>query len=145
METMNSFEVETPILNAPYDEPAEHWRLSEGNPAERVPDRSPAGYFYRPPGADPATTAGATFVELSLVSRIRERVKAWREEVFRNGTGVTQTTLDLMRYWRREGRKQRLFFAQIEARKHHLPHRGPRRSPSGHRHPPPSTRADPRS
>ena len=111
----SGFEVETPILNAPYDEPAEHWHLLEGSPAGRIPGRRPAGYFYRPPGADPATTAGATFVELALVNRIRERVEDWREEVFRTGTGVTRTTLDLMRYWRREGRKQRLFFAQVEA------------------------------
>jgi type III restriction enzyme len=112
---VSGFEVETPILNGPYDEPAEHWRLIEGDAAQRIAGRRPAGYFYRPPGADPETTAGATFVELALVNRIRQRVKAWREEVFRTGTGVTRTTLDLMRYWRREGRMQRLFFVQVEA------------------------------
>ena len=29
--------------------------------------------------------------------------------------GVTRTTLDLLNYWRREGREHRLFFAQLEA------------------------------
>ena len=29
--------------------------------------------------------------------------------------GVTRTTLDLIKWWMREGREKRLFFAQIEA------------------------------
>ena len=29
--------------------------------------------------------------------------------------GVTRTTLELLNYWRRDGREQRLFFAQLEA------------------------------
>jgi type III restriction enzyme len=49
---------------------------------------------------------------MKLVNRIRERVKAWREN---NYAGVTRTTLELLQWWRREGREKRLFFAQIEA------------------------------
>ena len=50
--------------------------------------------------------------ELELVNRIRERLKAWREEGY---PGVTRTTLELLQYWRRDGREKRLFFAQMEA------------------------------
>src|SRR5205814_8113546 len=50
--------------------------------------------------------------ELALVSLIRERVEAWRQEGY---TGVTRTTLELLQWWRREGREKRLFFAQLEA------------------------------
>ncbi|CAN5513443.1 hypothetical protein BH24GEM3_BH24GEM3_05350 [soil metagenome] len=49
--------------------------------------------------------------ELVLVNRIRERVKAWREEGY---PGVTRTTDELLRWWRRDGRDKRLFFAQLE-------------------------------
>jgi type III restriction enzyme len=39
-------------------------------------------------------------------------VKAWRAEGY---PGVTRTTLELLEWWRREGRRQSLFFAQVEA------------------------------
>jgi type III restriction enzyme len=50
--------------------------------------------------------------ELALVNLIRERVNAWRDQGY---PGVTRTTLDLLHWWRREGRRWRLFFAQREA------------------------------
>ena len=51
-------------------------------------------------------------IELKLVNRIRERVKAWREQGY---PGVTRTTHELLEHWRRDGREVRLFFAQREA------------------------------
>ena len=33
---MTGFEVPTPILNSPYDEPAWHWVLEPGVPAEQA-------------------------------------------------------------------------------------------------------------
>ena len=36
----------------------------------------------------------------------------WRDAQY---AGVSRTTLELLKYWRREGRQHRLFFAQIEA------------------------------
>jgi len=50
--------------------------------------------------------------ELVLVNRIRERVKQWRKQDY---TGLTRTTLDLLKHWRREGRREPLFFAKLEA------------------------------
>ena len=47
--TGTSFEVGEPILNSPYEEPAEHWWIEEGRSPQRRPGRRPAGYFYRDP------------------------------------------------------------------------------------------------
>ena len=41
---MTGFEVEDPILNSPYEEPEEYWRIIEGKTPERVPGRRPAMY-----------------------------------------------------------------------------------------------------
>ncbi len=109
------FEVPTPILNSPYDEPAEHWFLQEGEPAQRLPGRRAAGYFYRDPNAQPVDgmdNPRGVWMPLPLVNDIRARVKEWRATHYRGASRVTQ---DLLNYWRRDGRKQRLFFAQLEA------------------------------
>lgn len=111
---MSAFEVEQPILNGPFDEPAEHWQIEEGVEPQRVAGRRSAGYFYRDPKA-PAPEPGApqrgSWQELDLVNLIRERLAQWRDLGY---PGATRTTLELLRYWRRE-RQQPLFFAQIEA------------------------------
>ena len=49
---------------------------------------------------------------MALVKLIRERVEAWRAEGF---PGVTRTTLELLRYWNREGREKRLFYLSPRA------------------------------
>ncbi|HKI91062.1 MAG TPA: hypothetical protein VJ986_02070, partial [Gaiellaceae bacterium] len=111
---MSAFEVEQPILNGPFHEPAEHWQIEEGQEPIRAAGRRLAGYFYRDPKAPPpepgAPTRGA-WQELELVNLIRERLAQWRELGY---PGATRTTLELLRYWRRE-REHPLFFAQIEA------------------------------
>ena len=50
--------------------------------------------------------------ELGLVNLIRERLEAWEQAGY---PGVTRTTLDLVKWWTRDGREKRLFFAQLEA------------------------------
>lgn len=110
-----SYEVPEPILNSPFEEPREHWLIVEGEEPRRVVGRRPAMYYYRDPKAAPDKYDGAaagTAIELKLVNRIRERVRAWREAGY---PGVTRTTLELLHWWRREGRERRLFFAQLEA------------------------------
>ena len=108
---MSNFEVPNPILSSPFEEPKEHWWILEGQPAERRQGRRPAIYFYREPRQE-ADQRGGLAIEMKLVNRIRERVKAWRES---GHAGVTRTTLELLQWWRRKGREKRLFFAQIEA------------------------------
>ena len=107
---MSNFEVPSPILSSPYEEPKEHWWILEGQPAERRTGRRPALYFYREPGRDDAARGGIA-IEMKLVNRIREAVKAWRVSGY---AGVTRTTLELLQHWRSEGSSRR-FFAQIEA------------------------------
>ena len=112
---MNNFEVEQPIRNSPYKEPAEHWHIEEGRLPEIRAGRRQAGYFYRDPKAPISSgehEARGQWVGLTLVNQIREQMKDWRTK---NYPGVTGTTLELLKYWQREGRQHRLFFAQIEA------------------------------
>ena len=73
-------------------------------------------YFYRPPGREPSQDERVgTAIELKLVSRIRAKLAEWRPLALRGEGGVTRTTMELLRYWRREGRRHPLFFVQIEA------------------------------
>lgn len=112
---MNRFEVDEPILNSPYEEPGEYWYLMQGEAPERKAGRRPPMYYYRPPsrgGEDVPSEDVGTAIELKLVSRIRARLKQWRNEGW---PGASRTTIELLQYWEREGRQFRLFFAQREA------------------------------
>ena len=112
---MSGYEVPEPIINSPFEEPQEHWHIIEGEAPEKKPGRRPAMYFYRDPKAVPDKYGGdgvGTAIELKLVNRIRAQVKGWREQGY---PGATRTTLELLQWWRRDGREKRLFFAQLEA------------------------------
>jgi type III restriction enzyme len=112
---VTSFEVETPILNSPYEEPVEYWQIEDGRAPARALGRRPAGYFYRDPKApppEPGEPARGAWQELELVNLIRERIARWRHLGY---PGASRTTRDLVDYWRRDGRRHRLFFAQVEA------------------------------
>ena len=114
---MSAHEVSEPILNSPFEEPREHWWIMEHEPPERRAGRRPAMYFYRRPGREssPDRQGGGTAIGLKLVNRIRAKLAEWRPLALRGEGDVTRTTMELMRYWRREGRRHRLFFAQLEA------------------------------
>ena len=111
---MAEFEVPQPIICSPFQEPAHHWLLEEGVQPALAEGRRPAHYFYRPPGQDSASEGAPVGerIELALVNLVRNRVRQWRDEGY---PGVTGTTLELLEYWRRDGREKRLFFAQLEA------------------------------
>src|SRR5690606_37663767 len=106
----SDFEVPEPIICSPYDEPAEHWHIEEGKPPERRRGRRPSVYV-RPAEGEGGAAAGAA-VPLRLVELIRARLKQWRGDGY---PGATRTTLELLNYWKRDGRRHRLFFAQLEA------------------------------
>nr|MBA3380554.1 hypothetical protein [Actinomycetota bacterium] len=68
---MSAYEVEQPILNSPFAEPAEHWLIQEGQTPKRAPGRRQAGYFYRDPKApqpEPGQPARGDWEELELVN-----------------------------------------------------------------------------
>ncbi|MGI8496254.1 MAG: BPTD_3080 family restriction endonuclease [Gemmatimonadaceae bacterium] len=116
-----SFEVPKPILNSPFAEPQAHWYIREGEmPALKEGRRAAMVFQPQDHQAEWDLTDGtlAPLVEyerayaLQLVNLIRDRVRAWRDQRY---PGVTRTSLELLEWWRRDGREQRLFFAQIEA------------------------------
>jgi type III restriction enzyme len=118
---MSGHEVSEPIINSPYDEPRHHWYLREGEAPVKRPGRRPPIVY--PPreqrelwdlsdGTLKPSKEYAPGYEMVLVGLIEERVKKWRAQGY---PGVTRTTLELLEYWRRDGRDKRLFFAQIAA------------------------------
>jgi type III restriction enzyme len=112
---MFDFQVDTPILNGPYDEPSRHWHIAPGEDSTVVETRRKASYYWR--GAKRTTEDEdnediGLEIELLTVNRIRERVQQWRSE---GCQGASRITLELLAWWQREGRAQRLFFAQLEA------------------------------
>ncbi len=112
---MTGFEVSNPILSSPFEEPRSYWQIKEGQEPEEMPGRRPAMYFYRPPPMAAIENSVGTAIELKLVNRIRDRLEEWRKLALKGEGGVTRTTMELLNYWRRNGRERRLFFAQLEA------------------------------
>ncbi|MCE9611615.1 MAG: DEAD/DEAH box helicase family protein [Chthoniobacter sp.] len=118
---MANFEVPNPILNKPFEEPSRFWFIKEGEAPELREGRRPS-LVFRPSEQrvewdmsdgtlkpSPEYPAG---YEMVLVNLVRERLEAWKAEGY---PGVTRTTLELLKWWQREGRKQRLFYAQLQA------------------------------
>ena len=116
-----SFEVETPIINSPFVEPRRYWQITPGEtPVLQDGRRGSTVFQPREQGTEWDLSDGTIAkipqrdraYEMVLVNRIRDRVKAWRAAGY---PGATRTTLDLLRWWTRDGRRQNLFFAQVEA------------------------------
>ncbi|MBP6807821.1 MAG: hypothetical protein KA125_05950, partial [Chromatiaceae bacterium] len=42
-------EVEEPIINSPFAEPGQHWRIEKGMPPVKADGRRPGSYYYRVP------------------------------------------------------------------------------------------------
>src|SRR5438874_1015431 len=117
-----SFQVETPIISSPFERPEEHWYLRPGHPPEKRAGRRRALVFQPrdqreawPLEGDATLKPAKDYeraYELVLVNLIRERVEKWQAE---GRPGASRVTQELVAWWRREGRNQRLFFAQLEA------------------------------
>ena len=128
-ESVTVVEVDQPIINSPFSEPAWHWKIEMGKQPIKSPGRRRASYFYRVPervGSGRRSTDEAELfesekgeeVELEIVNAIRERIAEWRIGSRSDGIpydGVSPVTRELLDLWRSEERKERLFFAQIEA------------------------------
>lgn len=114
--------IENPVINSPFAEPARHFRFAdEGITNDIVAGRRISSYFI--PIAQPKKKGTKQLQfdtewtrdrieENKVVNQIRARVKLWREGGY---SGVTATTLQLLRYWTNPARERRLFFCQIEA------------------------------
>ncbi|MEZ5936092.1 MAG: DEAD/DEAH box helicase family protein [Alphaproteobacteria bacterium] len=122
-------EVESPIINSPFEEPKCHWKIEKAKPPSKADGRRRASYFYRVPEhagrgranrnqAELFESQAGEEVELEIVNAIRSRVKDWRAGVHSGGVaydGASPVTRELLDLWRSDQRMQRLFFAQIEA------------------------------
>ena len=113
--------IENPIVNAPFDEPARHFRFDdEGITSEVVEGRRESGYFL--PIASPRKKSGQLkfetewtqdrFQSSPRINRIRDRVRQWRSGGY---VGCTRTTERLLQYWSDPDRERKLFFCQREA------------------------------
>ena len=105
------------IINSPYDEPNQHWHYDrETRLFSLVQGRRKAGYVVASVSSRSFDDPGI-FVEIEMVNRIRERVKAWCENATNPYAGVTGITKRLIEYWydKREREDKRFFFCQLEA------------------------------
>lgn len=108
--------VEKAIICNAYTEPDQHWAYDDKTgEARRIHARRKAGYWFK----EQRTSAGQLELlaeehwdELTLVNRLRDDVRRWREADYRGGSTVTK---ELLRHWAREDRAKRLFFCQCEA------------------------------
>lgn len=118
---MSSFEVTEPIQNSPFEKPERYWYIREGEQPELREGRRASVAFPPRDQKQPWVTDESILrpsaeyfngFELALVNLIRERVAEWQRQGL---PGLTRTTMDLIAWWTREGRLQRLFYAQLEA------------------------------
>ena len=103
------------IINSPYKEPDKYWRYNRESRTFTLVegDRRPAGYVVASDSSKSFDDPGI-FVEISLVNKIRPRVKAWREKGYPGVSGITRRLLE---YWNdpEEFENRRFFFCQLEA------------------------------
>ncbi len=104
------------VICKPYEEPRHHWLYNrETRDYSYETGRRPAGYLKATPNYKGFDDPGI-FVELTLVNKIRSRVKAWQDAGY---PGVTSITRRLLEYWTdpEEFDSREFFFCQLEAAK----------------------------
>ena len=133
METSDQF-FDRPILNSPYEIPAQHWELDEGGqPTNRILDRRREISFITPipkpkkgKGAQQAlifdevaqrvATEGQQYELAQTINSVRNAVDRWRALPDPAQWRVTPETARLLRHWRHHRFNDiRPFFCQVEA------------------------------
>jgi type III restriction enzyme len=113
--------IENPVINSAFLEPRKHFKFDDdGITDEIVEQRRPSAYFIpvaqpKKKGAQLQLGTEATADRLhpnDYINEVRGDVAGWRA---RDYPGVTRTTRQLLKYWKRPGRDRRLFFCQLEA------------------------------
>jgi len=101
-------QIDSLIINSPYEKPQRHWKQMPDGTLEIVNERRPAGYEI----FDPRTNTRRV-EEIELVNRIRKRVDDWRQNDYPGVTGITRRLLE---HWHdRNAREYPLYFCQLEA------------------------------
>ena len=126
---------DNPILNSPYDYPARHWELRNGQPTQRINDGRRGADFFTPIPKPRRRSRGASRQEefifdegrdlstreqqydaAAIVNEIRGHVDQWRTLPNPRDWGVTPETARLLQYWRSHSFSDiRPFFCQVEA------------------------------
>ncbi|MEH6790631.1 BPTD_3080 family restriction endonuclease [Parasphingorhabdus sp.] len=120
---------ESPILNSPYEEPGQHWQLSDaGQPTGQIESGRRKSDLTTPiPKAKTtrgnaasqqdlyADAKGEIYDPTETINGIRSAVESWRA-LPESQWQVTPTTARLLRHWRtHKFANQRPFFCQVEA------------------------------
>jgi type III restriction enzyme len=127
---------EHPILNSPYEYPAQHWELDDsGQPTNRILDRRRGAEFITPIPKPKKQRRAATQPELVLdadsrrvsssdqrydptpiINELRARIDVWRKQTSPSHWQVTPETARLLQHWRHHRFSSiRPFFCQLEA------------------------------
>lgn len=123
---------EKPILNSPYDYPARHWELVEGQPTQQIIESRRRAEFVTPipkPKKQKGGKSADLFDEsmglsageqkydpISIINELRRHVSAWRNLNSPNDWNVTPETARLLQHWRHhQFNGVRPFFCQVEA------------------------------
>ncbi|HEV7505754.1 MAG TPA: DEAD/DEAH box helicase family protein [Thermoanaerobaculia bacterium] len=122
-----------PILNSPYDYPAQYWELDEsGQPTNRVIERRRSAQYVSPipqakkqrigqrelllQDAMGLSTERQKYDPTPVINALRQTVDAWRELPNANDWAVTPETARLLAHWRHHKFSAlRPFFCQVEA------------------------------
>jgi type III restriction enzyme len=125
---------ERPILNSPYERPAQHWELDEqGQPTQKIVATRRRADFVTPipkpkklkgaakqqvllTGDADVSTQEQQYDPTSIINEVRSLVEEWRGLPNPNQWQVTPETARLLQHWRHhQFNNLRPFFCQIEA------------------------------
>ncbi|MBK5355438.1 DEAD/DEAH box helicase family protein [Pseudomonas sp. TH41] len=123
---------EKPILNSPYEYPARHWELVEGQPTQQIIDNRRRAEFVTPiprpkkqKGGKTAdlfdesmglSNGGQKYDPISIINELRFHLDAWRNLKSPSDWNVTPETVRLLQHWRHhQFNGVRPFFCQVEA------------------------------
>jgi len=126
---------EKPILNSPYEYPAQHWELDEdGQPTGQIVESRRSAEFITPIPKPKKRKRKAAQTQFQLdqetglsdsqqqydatsnINQIRAEVDRWRADPNPNNWQVTPETAQLLQYWRSDHFADvRPFFCQVEA------------------------------
>jgi len=126
---------ERPILNSPYEYPAQHWELdADGQPTNRILDTRRRSELITPvpkpkkrkkskdqaemvlDGGDGLSTADQEYNPTPIINEIKSYVENWRNLPSPDQWQVTPETARLLQHWRHHPFQGiRPFFCQVEA------------------------------
>jgi type III restriction enzyme len=124
---------EHPILNSPYEYPAQHWELDEhGQPTQQIVERRRKAEFLTPIpkpkkrkgkatqqnlfASHDHSVKGQQYDPTPIINKLREAVDKWRELPNPNDWKVTPETARLLKHWRHHKFSGiRPFYCQVEA------------------------------